>query len=98
MVAHSVARSLVAGEAVPAALLAERKVMTGGFAALVLWYLGYPDCALEAMHEALSIAAKLTDPWTVTMINVFAAWMRAYRREPHLVQQPAENALTLARE
>jgi predicted ATPase len=73
-------------------------VMTLGFAAHVLWYLGYPDRALQALHEALSIAAKLTDPWTVTMINVFAAWIRAYRREPHLIQQPAESALKLAKE
>ena len=73
-------------------------VITRGFAAHVLWYLGYPDRALEAMQEALSIAAELTHPWTVAMINVFAAWMRVYRREPHLVQQPAESALKLARE
>ena len=73
-------------------------VITRGFAAHVLWYLGYPDRALEAMQEALSIAAELTHPWTVAMINVFAAWLRAYRREPHLVQQPAEGALKLARE
>jgi tetratricopeptide (TPR) repeat protein len=73
-------------------------VITRGFTAHVLWHLGYPNHALEAMQEALSIAAKLRDPWTVVMINVFAAWLRAYRREPHLVQQPAENALKLARE
>jgi class 3 adenylate cyclase/predicted ATPase len=74
-------------------------VPTRGFAAHVLWYLGYPDRALEAMYEALSIAAaEDTHPWTVVMINVFAAWMRAYRREPQLVQQPAERALKLATE
>ena len=73
-------------------------VPTRGFGAHVLWYLGYPDRALEAMYEALSIAAEITHPWTVVMINVFAAWMRAYRREPHLVQQPAERALKLATE
>jgi predicted ATPase len=73
-------------------------VPTRGFAAHVLWYLGYPDRALEAMYEALSIAAELTHPLTAVMINVFAAWMRAYRREPHLVQGPAESALKLARE
>jgi len=32
------------------------------------------------------------------VINVFAAWMRAYRREPCLVHGPAESALKLARE
>ena len=53
---------------------------------------------LEAMHEALSIAAELTHPWTVVMINVFAAWLHAYRREFNLVRQPAENALKLASE
>jgi predicted ATPase len=73
-------------------------VITRGFAAHVLWYLGYPDRALEAMQEALSIAAELTHPWTVVMINAFAAWLRAYRREPYLVQPPAESALKLARE
>ena len=50
------------------------------------------------MYEALSIAAEITHPWTVVMINVFAAWMRAYRREPQFVQQPAERALKLATE
>ena len=69
-----------------------------GFAAHALWYLGYPDQALEAMHRALSIAAELTHPWTVVMINVFAAWLHTYRREFHLVRQPAENALRLASE
>ena len=28
---------------------------------------------LEAMQKALSIGAELTHPWTVAMINVFAA-------------------------
>jgi predicted ATPase len=74
------------------------EVPSRGFAAHVLWYLGYPDRAVETMREALSIAAELTHSWTVVMINVFAAWMRAYRREPHLVQGPAERALKLARE
>jgi class 3 adenylate cyclase/predicted ATPase len=74
------------------------EVPSRGFAAHVLWYLGYPDRAMETMREALSIAAELTHSWTVVMINVFAAWMRAYRREPHLVQGPAECALKLARE
>jgi len=73
-------------------------VPTRGFAAHALWYLGYPEQALEAMHKALSIAAELTHPWTVVMINVFAAWLHAYRREFHLVRQPAENALKLASE
>jgi class 3 adenylate cyclase/predicted ATPase len=73
-------------------------VPTRGFAAHALWYLGYSDRALEAMHKALSIAAELTHPWTVVMINVFAAWLHAYRREFNLVRQPAENALKLASE
>ena len=68
------------------------------FVAHALWYLGYPDQALEAMHRALSIAAELTHPWTVVMINVFAAWLHAYRREYHLVRQPGETALRLASE
>jgi class 3 adenylate cyclase/predicted ATPase len=68
------------------------------FAAHALWYLGYPDQALEAMHRALSIAAELKHPWTVVMINVFAAWLHAYRREFHLVRQPGETALRLASE
>ena len=71
-------------------------VPTRGFAAHALWYLGYPDQALEAIHKALSIAAELPHPWSVVMINVFAAWLHAYRREFHLVRQPAEKALKLA--
>jgi predicted ATPase len=73
-------------------------VPTRGFAAHTLWYLGYPDQAFEAMHKALAIATELNHPWTVAMINVFAAWLHAYRREFHLVRQPAETALKLASE
>jgi predicted ATPase/class 3 adenylate cyclase len=73
-------------------------VPTRGFAAHTLWYLGYPDQAFEAMHKALAIATELNHSWTVVMINVFAAWLRAYRREFHLVRQPAETALKLASE
>jgi class 3 adenylate cyclase/predicted ATPase len=68
------------------------------FAAHALWYLGYPDQALKAMREVRSVAVELNHPWTVVMINVFAAWLHAYRREFHLVRQPAETALKLASE
>ena len=67
------------------------------FAAHALWYLGYPDQALKAMREVRSVAVELNHPWTVVMINVFAAWLHAYRREFHLVRQPAETALGLTR-
>ena len=73
-------------------------VPTRGFAAHTLWYLGYPDQAFEAMHKALAIATEHNHPWTIVMINVFAAWLHAYRREFHLVRQPAETALNLASE
>jgi predicted ATPase len=73
-------------------------VPTRGFAAHTLWYLGYPDQAFEAMHKALVIATEHNHPWTIVMINVFAAWLHAYRWEFHLVRQPAETALNLASE
>ncbi len=43
------------------------------YAALVLWYLGYPDQALKRSHEALTLAQELSHPFSLAFALIFAA-------------------------
>ena len=42
------------------------------YAALALWYLGYPDQALERSHEALTLAQELSHPFSLAYALDFA--------------------------
>ncbi len=68
------------------------------FAAWALWYLGYPDQALERTREALRLAEDLKHPQTLAAALAFAAWLHHFRREGQAVQERAEAALALATE
>ncbi len=67
-------------------------------AALALWCLGYPDQALQKLHEALTLAQKLAHPNTLGWALYCAAWLYQYRREPQDTQARAEAAITLSHE
>ena len=68
----------------------EPGVLARGFAAHVLWYLGYPDRALETMREALSQAREVAHPYSLAFALDHAAWLHQYRRETAETQQGAE--------
>jgi len=68
------------------------------FAAHVLWYLGYPDQAVERMQEALTLARELAHPFTLAHALDHAGWLHQYRREERLAQEQAEADMTLCRE
>jgi predicted ATPase len=65
---------------------------------LVLWSLGYPDQALKRSHEALTLAQKLSHPFTLAFASNWAAWVHQCRREGQAVQEWAEAAVELSRE
>jgi predicted ATPase len=66
------------------------------YSALTLWELGYPDQALRAIQEALSLARELSHPLTSVIAMYFAAWVHYHRGENHAAAEMAEAAVALA--
>ena len=68
------------------------------FAAHALWYLGYPDQAVERMQAALALARELSHPFSLAHVLDHAAWLHQYRREGGLTQEQAEADMALSTE
>jgi predicted ATPase len=68
------------------------------FAAWTLWVLGYPDQALQRSHEAVALAAGLSQPFSLTYALGFDAVFHMLRREGQLARERAEEAITLSTE
>ena len=66
--------------------------------AMVLWLLGYPEQAMERIHEHLTLARELATPFTLASALVWTAWLHQCRREGPLAQERAEACMTLATE
>jgi TOMM system kinase/cyclase fusion protein len=65
------------------------------YAGVTLWYLGYPDQALQRSHEALTLARELAHPFSLACVLFFAAWLYQLRREWPLTHERAEAAIVL---
>ena len=63
-----------------------------------LWLRGYPDQALMRSRQALELAQHLSHPFSLALAHCYAAMLHQFRREPHLVQQQAEAAMSLCTE
>jgi predicted ATPase len=68
------------------------------YAGVTLWYLGYPDQALQRSHEALTLAQELAHPYNLVGALFFAAWLHQFRREWPLTHERAEAARALSAE
>ena len=68
------------------------------YVAWPLWLLGYPDQALQRIHEALTLAQDLAHPDSLDWALIGAASIHQFRREERLTQERAEAALALASE
>lgn len=66
--------------------------------AQILWYLGYPEQALQRGQEALVLARELADPMNLTIALVFVSTVHKYRREAQRVLELSETAIEIARE
>jgi predicted ATPase len=66
--------------------------------AQALWFLGYPDRALQTSQAAVAWAREWAYPMGLAAALPFAAFLHQYRREVLLVQERAETAMTLSRE
>jgi predicted ATPase len=68
------------------------------FAALALWFLGYPAQALEKTHKTLTLAQELSHPFSLVYALTFAARLHQDRRQGQLTQERAEAAMLLSTE
>jgi predicted ATPase len=66
--------------------------------ACVLWLLGYPEQALQSMHEALTLGQELAHPHSLAIALYFAAHLHQLRREGQAAQERAELEIALAGE
>jgi len=68
------------------------------FGAWTLWFLGFPDQALERMHESLTLVRELYEPHGLSHRLLFASILHQLRQEPRESQEYAEAALTISHE
>jgi predicted ATPase len=68
------------------------------YAARTLWLLGYPDQALQRMHEAVTLARTLAHPLSLALALCHMASIHRERREAPETQEWAEAAIALSRE
>lgn len=68
------------------------------YAGLALWFLGYPDQALEKVRAALALAEGLSHPFSLAYAVIGAAWLHQFRREPSEARAYGEAAVRLSRE
>ncbi len=69
-----------------------------GFAAMTLWFLGYPDQALGRMDGALTLAQELSNPLSLALALFFAAWLHQVRGVGQVAQEWAEALIKLSNE
>jgi predicted ATPase len=71
-------------------------VICHAYAALTLWWLGYPEQALRRSQQAVTLARELAHPFSLGIALVFAAWLHLLRRAGPMTQEWAEAAIALA--
>jgi predicted ATPase len=64
----------------------------------LLWFLGYPDQALEKSRAALALAQKLSHAFSMAFAFIFAAITHQFRGEGPIAQEQTEAAITLCKE
>jgi TOMM system kinase/cyclase fusion protein len=73
-------------------------VCAQGYAAWTLWFLGYPDQAVQRSHETLALARQLSYRFNVVDALSSATSLHACRRDWQAAQEHAEAAIALSTE
>ena len=68
------------------------------YASWALWFLGYPDQALQRMNEAFALAKELSHQLSLAAVFTYAAQTSLFRREGPAAQDQAEAAMALSSE
>jgi predicted ATPase/class 3 adenylate cyclase len=82
----------------PSEFPADLGVFSRCFAAHTLWHLGHPDQSLRRIDEALVLAQELAHPYSRALALAYAVMLYQFRRDPHMVWESAETAVTLCNE
>jgi len=77
---------------------ADLRVDCLSYAAWALWYLGYPDQALQRSQEVVALAEGLSHPFSLAYALGVAALFHLLRQEWPLARERAEAAMTLSTE
>ncbi|HUW13741.1 MAG TPA: tetratricopeptide repeat protein, partial [Anaerolineae bacterium] len=72
-------------------------VVTLGYLAFALWYLGYPDSALQRGREALGLVQTLDHPYSMAEALFYAAHVHWLRREDQRAIEYAQAAIDVSR-
>jgi len=64
----------------------------------LLWFLGYPEQALQRSNEAVALARELSDPGSLALALRFLAALHHLRLETRAVREQAEATIALAAE
>jgi DNA-binding SARP family transcriptional activator/predicted ATPase len=64
----------------------------------ILWHLGYPDQALKRSREAIALGEEQAHPFSLAFALCYSAMMYQYRREPQVVKELADAAISLSTE
>jgi predicted ATPase len=78
--------------------LGDSGVQCLSYVAWVLWFLGYPDQALQSIHTALSLAQELAHPYSLALALNFAGLVHQLRQEVQALQERAEALVALSTE
>jgi predicted ATPase len=68
------------------------------YLAWTLWYLGYPDQALQQSREAITLAQAWAHPYSLAWALFYAGILHCLRREAQAAQEWAEATIAMARE
>jgi DNA-binding SARP family transcriptional activator/predicted ATPase len=68
------------------------------YSSFVLWYLGFPDQALDRSKSALKLAEEISHPYSLSFVHCMLAIFHGLRKEIEEVQHHASQAVTLSKE
>jgi class 3 adenylate cyclase/predicted ATPase len=68
------------------------------YSAWALWFLGFPDRALERVETGLALGRRLAHANSLAFAQIFAALLHLFRREFDVAQGQAEAAIEIASE
>src|SRR5260370_7090656 len=73
-----------------------RGVNSLAFAGSALWYLGYPDQAVDRVNRALALARELSQPYSLNMTQVISSRTHALRGQGEAALKCADDTARLA--
>jgi predicted ATPase len=76
----------------------DAKVICLAYTAWTLWFLGYPDRALNTVSEALALARTLSHGFSLGLAEISSAVLSQLRGETTLAQANAESGIAVAAE